>query len=74
MSELLTLKDVAERTGWSEGRIRAIVQQGSVAVVRSNGKPTGHIRFTEEQYKALLDFLTVAPTATPPRKRRRRRF
>jgi len=74
MSELLTLKDVADRTGWSEGRIRALVQQGAVAVVRSNGKKTGHIRFTEDQYKALLDFLTVAPKATASRKRSRRRF
>lgn len=71
---LLTLADVADRTGFSKEKIRSIVQSGRVEHIRSDGTPNGHIRFTEQQYDALLSVLTVAPTSEPPRVRRRRRW
>lgn len=70
---LLTLADVANRTGFSQSHIRGLVQRGDVEHIRSNGTARGHIRFTEGQYERLVAKLTQAPIDPAPRPRRKRR-
>lgn len=75
MTALLTVQDVAERTGLKEATVRKFARDRIVDVIRSD--PTtgaGRILFTEAQYDQLLDALTVrAKQATPAKARKPRR-
>jgi len=74
MTALLTVRDVAKRTGLSEWRIRRYVTDRAIESIRTDPTTgTGHIRFTEEQYEALLALLTVPAKQPAPAKARKPR-
>ena len=72
---LRTVSDVAAELRVSEWTIAGLVRNGKVDCLRvsTTGSKVGPIRFTDDQFRALVESLTVAAVDPGQERRRRRR-
>jgi len=69
-----TTKEVAEALKVSVETVRDLVARTPECnPARLSGSPTAHMRFTEDDYQALVQALKPAVTESAVRKRRRKR-